>query len=232
MNTSWHPPEVPYPAQPWTMYGPVWITLLTAQTPLTLPTGLKPLLSAKKLAVLVAQYRAGTLVYNEFVICSTAHRGRRVGGLSIQYIWVDEPAALWGGRRNWGIPKRIAHFDWHGQQVTITDEDGELAAITLQPPTRTTPKVFVPLSGFGLLNNALMYIPAHVTARIGVGRLRVDRWAEHLPALVPQDSYPALRLNPCRMTVGRGRLLGHFPPAPTGHPHEDAEHHPTKASTP
>lgn len=27
MPHPWNPPEVPYPAPPWTMYGPVWITL-------------------------------------------------------------------------------------------------------------------------------------------------------------------------------------------------------------
>ncbi|GAA5533278.1 hypothetical protein [Deinococcus aluminii] len=51
----------------------------------------------------------------------------------VRSIVVSTPESVVWGRRNWGLPKRLARFDWRRDEVRVTGEDGrEVAHLTFR----------------------------------------------------------------------------------------------------
>ncbi|GBF05111.1 hypothetical protein DAERI_030277 [Deinococcus aerius] len=46
----------------------------------------------------------------------------------VNRIWVSTAESAAWGRRNWGLPKRLAHFGWEQGGVRVTGEDGREVA--------------------------------------------------------------------------------------------------------
>lgn len=125
------PPETPYPPAPWRARAQCWVGLVHSDRAVTLPAGLHPLLGARLRVVALVRYLPGsTLVYDELIIATPALLGARPG-LAVEYIWVDSLAALWGGRRLWGLPKELADFTWDEQGVRVSDAAGPLMSLAV-----------------------------------------------------------------------------------------------------
>jgi hypothetical protein len=82
-----------YPPAPWRLSGE--LTLIPALVRGRSPGGL-----------MLVNYRAGTLTYNELIVFS----GWTWRGFVVSHIYVDSEASLWGGREIWGLPKQLAEF--------------------------------------------------------------------------------------------------------------------------
>jgi hypothetical protein len=125
------PPETPYPPAPWRARAQCWVGLFRSDRAAALPAGLHPLLGARSRVVALVRYLPGsTLVYDELIIATPALLGARPG-LAVEYIWVDSLAALWGGRRLWGLPKELADFAWDEQGVRVSDAAGPLLTLAV-----------------------------------------------------------------------------------------------------
>ncbi|WP_050514094.1 MULTISPECIES: acetoacetate decarboxylase family protein [Streptomyces] len=176
----------PYPPPPWHLKGHLWGGLFPAESVPAPPPDLSRLLP-RTLAVFLIRYRAGTLRYDELIVGTPARRGRRAG-LYIQWIWVDDERSLWGGRRIWGVPKRLAEFRWDGSRVRVTDGEGPVAVldVTTKPPS--LPRLPLPMTGFGSLDGARTVATARFSARPAAASLRVAEWSARLPALRRADA--------------------------------------------
>lgn len=186
------PPEVPYPPAPWDLSGLLWAGLFCADTPVPLPNGLKPVLGRHGRIVLLVCYREGTLRYNELVIGVPARRGVQVG-LYVSRIWVDDDAALWGGRHIWGLPKQPARFVWKDNTVHVADDDGTIAFYTLGDHPARLPVPFLWAPFWGCHGDGYVRTVARVQARLGCARLRIHLRPERSGVAVGQT---------CLATVG------------------------------
>lgn len=207
------PPQTSYPAPPWRAGGQMWMAAAASAGPLPLPADLTPVGSPRRLVIALARFN-GTLSYNEFAVGSLVRRGTRVG-LWCQRIWVDDAAALWGGRRLWGIPKELARFDWDGSTVSVTAGAELLASFSLGQPGRRLPPLPVPVTGFGLAEGRRMFLPGRVRARFALTSFRITSWSPPLPGL--DDGQEALRAAvaiPARFRFPAGRDLGRDPSLP------------------
>lgn len=112
----------------------------------------------------------------------------------VRAIVVNSKESVIWGRRNWGIPKHLAHFDWTGDErageVRVTDEDGmEVARLgyevgtwrvpvttaLLPPPPRTLAQPGLDGAGGWLLTTL------EASGRVTPARMTV----EHLRGLTP-----------------------------------------------
>ncbi len=153
------PPETPFPPAPWRARTQCWVGLFRSDRAATLPTGLHPLLGAKLRVVALVRYLPGsTLVYDELIIATPALLGARPG-LAIEYIWVDSLAALWGGRRLWGLPKELADFAWDERSVRVSDATGPLMTLELDQRSSAARGLALPLAtaSIGRLGDAWAY---------------------------------------------------------------------------
>ncbi|WP_279499316.1 acetoacetate decarboxylase family protein [Actinomadura rubrisoli] len=176
-----------------------------------MPPPLVPLISTRHLALMLIRYREGTLRYDEFMVASVVRRAHRVG-LWTHHIWVDDPASLWGGRRIWGIPKRIAAFSWFGdrskEHVRIRAETGPIAALNLSRPTGLRPALPAIAGGFGELDGDLTYFVGHLRGPVHRAAMSVTEWADVLPRLSRSTARPGIAVLPFRMTVCPPKRLG------------------------
>jgi hypothetical protein len=209
------PPRTSYPAPPWLATGRLWMAAASAAAPLPLPPDLTSIGSPRRLVIALARF-TGALPYDEFGIGSLVRGHGRVG-LWCHRIWVNDAAALWGGRELWGIPKELAQFDWDGSAVSVTSGARPLASLTLGAPGRRLPALPVPVTGFGLADERRMFLPGRVLARFALTRIRVTDWSPLLPGLA--GSRPSLRAavaDPARFRFPAGRDLGPDPSHPAG----------------
>ncbi|MFF1697887.1 acetoacetate decarboxylase family protein [Streptomyces sp. NPDC058257] len=173
---------VRYPPAPWHMRGQLWGGFFAAASAPALPADLSHL-APRSLAVLLIRYREGTLSYDEFIIGSLVRRGVRAG-LYVHRIWVDDERSLWGGRRIWGAPKRLAEFHWSDSQAHVTDREGLIATLAIRSRrTPRTPRLPLPLTGFGSLDGARTVFTAACTARLASATLHATQWPDRLPRL-------------------------------------------------
>jgi hypothetical protein len=211
------PPFTAYPAAPWRFRGQLWCTVLPTIHPQ--PSPLPPLLGAHRLVVLLIRYRQGPLVYDEFAFGSLVRRGRHAG-LWVQSIWVDSAASLWGGRRIWGLPKQLAHFEWGDGEVRIGDATGELAVVRFAPRTRRGPALSLRARGFGQSDAALLLSTIRVRGPIRPASIAMTAWADRLPELSHTASPLGLTVDPARLTIGSPGLLPPLPGPVSGRPGE------------
>lgn len=125
-----------YPPQPWRLCGEAQLAawLVPAHdVAFEPPPGFTPLRIGGRLAVGAAwaQYREpGVLTYDELAVGVLVRRGLRLA-VTIPWIWVDDAAALRGGRALWAIPKQPASFGGVRQpdfEIRAGDAAGVIAA--------------------------------------------------------------------------------------------------------
>jgi hypothetical protein len=208
MTDSALPPEVDYPLPPWRTSGRLWIALARADADVTVPHDVTAGGSPRRLVVAVVRYETGTLTYDEFSVGSLVRRGARIGVLA-PHIWVDEPASLWGGRRLWGIPKRLGRFEWRDDGVSIHDGDGPIADLVIRPSSRwRLPTLPVPAAGFGQIGDDRTYLAGRCRARISATRVDITGWSPRLPRLAATSGVSAYDFGQCRFAFPAGRVLG------------------------
>lgn len=148
-------PEAP---APWQLQGSAYILAMKMPTPLLAscpftPTHLRDSLRAPlSLAMLVDYHSTPAGPYRELLFIPGSFRFRAGRLPSISRIFVSTQASVYNGRRNWGIPKDVADFDFEWStgghdRAVITQPDGDLIArITLEAfgPELPAPAHLVP----------------------------------------------------------------------------------------
>jgi len=168
--------EFPFPPAPWIMKGQLWMGLFKTDTPVQIPAVLKHLVGPRSLLVSVVRYREGTLCYDELILGTLARRGLRVG-IHTDYIWVTDLAALWGGRRIWGVPKNLAEFTWKDSMVCITDKEGPIATIKLDMSPAKLPWIWTPTPTIGQLENGnWLSGVGGLSMRLGRADMQIEEW--------------------------------------------------------
>ncbi len=171
------------------------------------PTGPGHALIPEWTVVALVRYLEGTLRYDELVLAVLVRRGWRLG-LWADRIWVNSLESLWGGRRIWGLPKVLAEFHWTNNQAQIADQEGPLAALTVNMSRSSLPAIWIPSPGFGHLPGNWTFTLASVWAHLGRSGLRIDEWSTRLPyQLVKRTPTLSFAAIPFRMTVPAPRLL-------------------------
>lgn len=118
-----------FPPQPWRLAGEAWLLawrVREAELSAPWPAGFHPLRLGGRLLVgaVWAIYRpGGDLAYQELAIGVVGREGLRPA-VTIPWIWVDDPAALAGGRALWAIPKQIGSFEAHAAGPAARDAAG------------------------------------------------------------------------------------------------------------
>lgn len=135
------PRETPPPPAPWRLKGEAILRLqLLPAGAVEAPTGLRIARVSRGRTlggVYVAHYGEGsTLRYNELIVFSALVRKGARPGFSVSHIYVDDPYAAAGGHEIWGLPKRLARFQWRGgvgagQTVAVEDDTTTLCRMTI-----------------------------------------------------------------------------------------------------
>ncbi len=176
---------------------------------LPVPSDLRPLAGRRRLVVVLADYREGTLRYRELVVGTLVRRGARAGVLALG-IWVDCLESMWGGRRLWGIPKELADFACEGELVRVHDAQGTIATLAAGP-ARVMPigPLRLPAVGFGQVDGQRVFLPGRARGRPALGSLRVVQWSDRLPPLArPSGARRAFVLDPCNFFFPAATRLG------------------------
>lgn len=199
------PPEVSFPPAPWHLRGRMWAGLFRTDAPVPLPAGLKRVLGARWLVVLLVRYEpGGTLHYDELALGIPARRGLRLG-LWVDALWVSDAAGMWGGRRIWGLPKQMARFDWEedGSTARVEDATGTVAAFTLDRPAARLPVPWLPAPFWGRREDASWtFTPARLHgARLGRGGMRRIEGSARLPYRTLQRPLISVAAASFRLTV-------------------------------
>ncbi len=108
----------PYPQAPWKLHGHAllcaWRVPL-ADLPQQAPGDARVVTLGRHAictTVWTAYEPGGTLAYNELLFATAVrHAGLLAPACTVGPIWVDDEAAAEGGRKLWGIPKRIGDFE-------------------------------------------------------------------------------------------------------------------------
>jgi len=123
----------PYPQAPWNLHGHALISawrVPLADLPQQAPGDARVVTLGRHAictTVWTAYEPGGTLVYNELLFATAVrHAGLLAPACTVGPIWVDDEAAAEGGRKLWGIPKRIGHFE----PLRALGAPGEPAALT------------------------------------------------------------------------------------------------------
>ncbi|MEL7449346.1 MAG: acetoacetate decarboxylase family protein [Pseudomonadota bacterium] len=117
-----------YPA-PWTLTGD---GLILCFRPDDAWLAARPADWSGRLAVVMwVNYRSSPVgPYQEWLFIPGQRRSPDGRQYSISSIFVDSEESMIGGQQNWGIPKRLAEFDWQDDGVSlslgVSSEDGEL----------------------------------------------------------------------------------------------------------
>lgn len=144
----------PYPQAPWTLRGhaliSAWRVPLT-DLPMQAPGDARVVTLGRHAictTVWTAYEPGGTLAYNELLFATAVrHAGLLAPACTVGPIWVDDEAAAEGGRKLWGIPKRIGHFEplraietsAHTAamtQASVTADGQPVASLRFQPGLR------------------------------------------------------------------------------------------------
>lgn len=202
------PPETPYPPAPWRARAQSWVGLFRSDRAAALPTGLRPLLSARLRVVALVRYLPGsTLVYDELIVATPALLGARPG-LAIEYIWVDSLASLWGGRRLWGLPKELADFAWDERGVRVSDAAGPLLTLELDRSAARGPALPSATASIGqLANGAWAYSVFPLWGRLGRAGLRLRDLSPRFGFALGARPLLAAALPDCRITFPPPRLI-------------------------
>jgi hypothetical protein len=168
--------EVPYPPAPWKCSGQMWSGFFKSKVPRTLPGEFKHLLDPHIFIVSLIRYLDGTLRYDELLFATPARLGMRMGAY-ISDIWVDDRASVWGGRRIWGLPKNLAEFNWNESVVEISDDHGLITKISVDPRPSRSPLMWLPVPGFGHLDQGWTYYIGSLWARFGKSGMHVTDWS-------------------------------------------------------
>lgn len=185
--------------------------LFRTNAPVRLPDGIKSIFGSRGLVVLLARYEAGgTLQYDELVFGVPARRGFRLG-LFVDAMWVNDAAALWGGRRIWGVPKQMARFAWDEDSGTVRIEDasGRVVTLGVNAATAWFPSVPLPAPFFGRRDGEASWLRTRAWlhgARFGWSGLRVREWSPRFAYGVGEKPLLGLAAKFFRLTV----------PPPTG----------------
>jgi hypothetical protein len=199
-------PEVDYPPAPWRSHGEVAAALFTTRQPPRLPMDLRPLGRPDRLALILVRYRTGTLRYDELIVGSLVRRGIRAG-MWIHFIWVDDTASLWGGRRIWHLPKNLARFDWTGESVRITDREGPIATLTVRQHWLRLPPAPLAATAFSGYPQHRLCTVGHLLGNMRGARVEVTDWSQRLPRLCPSTSRAGITIRPCRLVVSAPSIL-------------------------
>ncbi len=200
------PIEVPYPPAPWRLDGRFWAGLFKTDAPVHLPDGLQHVLGPHRLVVMLVRYREGTLRYDELVVGVLARRGFRFG-LHVPYIWVNDPASLWGGRRIWGLAKERADFTWEGDTVRVTDAAGPIATVTFDQRSAWRLPVWLPAPFLGRRDGGWAFTVATLQARVVRTGLHVCEWSPRFPYRVGETPVFAVAAPTFRMTIPPPKIL-------------------------
>jgi hypothetical protein len=121
--------RVVFPPQPWRLRGELRVSawLIPARDlAIEPPTGWRPLsiFGRRLVGAAFAHYAVnGDLAYSELAAALAVRRGWRLG-VTVPWIWVDDPRALAGGRQLWAIPKLLARFRSSDGRREAGDEAG------------------------------------------------------------------------------------------------------------
>ena len=126
--------EAPFPPAPWRLRGPAVLVAAPVRAERVrhlAPPGVRLVapLGWTLGGLLLARYDRGEpLQYGEVIAFSGLGVADGKPGFVVSHIAVDSPASVGGGRRIWGLPKRLATFGW---------SDGDpLAAATIEEDGR------------------------------------------------------------------------------------------------
>ncbi|MBC7878131.1 MAG: acetoacetate decarboxylase family protein [Anaerolineales bacterium] len=180
--------EIPYPPAPWKCSGQIWIGIFKSHAPRPLPDDFKHLFDPHLFVVSLIRYLDGTLRYDEILFSTPARLGARIG-THVDDIWVNDLASLWGGRRIWGLPKNLADFKWDESTVHITDDHGLIAKISVDMRPARSPLLWMPIPGFGHLDQAWTYYVGSLWAHFGKAGMQIVEWPERFAAL--QNTKPS-----------------------------------------
>lgn len=194
------PPWTPFPAAPWIMRGGAWIGFFRSPTPVALPTGFTHVLGSRSVVIGLVRYRDGTLRYDELFVGSLARRGSRIG-LHIDYMWVNDAASLWGGRRVWGMPKQLARFEWSGATARIADDAGAIATLSIDPHTAFAPRLPMIAPAFGEVDGRIVFFVARAWARLGRAGMRLGDWSPRFPYHIGSQPLASLAAKPFHLVV-------------------------------
>jgi hypothetical protein len=195
------------PPEPWRLTGEAWLLawrVREGEIATPWPAGFRPLRLGRRLLVgaVWAIYRpGGDLAYEELAVGVVGREGLRPA-VTIPWIWVDDQAALEGGRALWAIPKQIAAFDERGGRREARDGQGPLASLRFRGgpplPARWRAAFHVVQPG----EAGPVSTPVRVGARLSLGRAE---WAAagRLAHLAGRRPFLALRLDRARLTFGR-----------------------------
>jgi hypothetical protein len=169
--------EVPHPPAPWKCSGQMWSGFFKSAVPRELPADFKHILPPHMFIVTLVRYLEGTLRYDELLFSTPAWLGARPG-MYVNDIWVDDRASVWGGRRIWGLPKNLANFDWNDSGVEITDDHGLITKITVDRRPARSPLLWLPIPGFGYLDQGWTYYIASLWAHLGKTGMQITEWSD------------------------------------------------------
>ncbi|MFJ2923769.1 acetoacetate decarboxylase family protein [Streptomyces massasporeus] len=176
-----------------------------------LPAGVRPWVVRRR-AILVTfwvDYRpGGVLAYREFLIALAVRHGHRLAGSTVA-AWVDDDAALAGGRALWGIPKEQGVFTLRADSRSIRAEltaDGIPAVRftyqdVLRLPLRLSARAHLIQQ---LPDGTVCRVPMRISGRPALGRGRVGTGPEAplLSVLARRQPVLSLAVRDFRSIVG------------------------------
>jgi Acetoacetate decarboxylase (ADC) len=193
-------PAVAYPPAPWRSRGQLTAVILTTSKPIAIPPDLRPLGNPRRVVVALARYQQGTLCYSEFTMGSLVRRRHRLG-MWVHAAWVDDLAALWGGRQIWALPKQLANFDWTQDSVRIHDDYGLIATLTIHSRRWAAPRIPFPVAGFSGNDHERIFTLARMLGAPRPARVDIAEWSDRLPTLDQTLSPTAITIRPLRLVV-------------------------------
>ncbi len=103
-----------YPPAPWQLAGELTLIPIGVRADATrrfrTPGRLRVVAGRTLGGVMLVNYRAGTLTYNELIVFSGLATDGSRPGFVVSHIYVDSEPSLRGGREIWGLPKELAQF--------------------------------------------------------------------------------------------------------------------------
>jgi hypothetical protein len=154
------------PPLPWRCSGRIYMGLFRAESPIDLQgTGYKPLGRGNWIAITAIRYLEGPLKYDELVVGPLVRRGFRPG-IRVSDIWVDDAISMRAGREVWGLPKKMARFQWSDTGVRVSDETGVIAELAFGPAGWQWPTLPLVFPGFGALKGRRTWVLVWSKGRI------------------------------------------------------------------
>lgn len=217
-------PEVPAVPAPWTLRGHAWMVALRlgsndpARTAFVAPELQPSLRTAVSVLMCVVYDEAPCGPYRELLFVPGTLRVGAVRHPSISRILVSTWDSVVNGRRNWGIPKDRADFDWSrgddADHWRVSDQGREVCRLEFSAPTGLRlplSTAWVP-SRWGTLVQRLdgrTYL-CRPEARGTMQLCRVRHWAFDaglFPDLARSTVLAAARVQDFRMTFPLARTL-------------------------